>query len=87
MVCFVFNKIVHGHSSISHVLMLLTLKLQQIGMALLPTPVTSKSLPAPAETTPEINSVPKPEIKVEALTGISKPLSPYPSVSFPFHSE
>ncbi|XP_019252146.1 PREDICTED: rhodanese-like domain-containing protein 4, chloroplastic isoform X2 [Nicotiana attenuata] len=53
--------------------------IKQIGMALLPTPVTSKSLPAPAETTPEINSVPKPEVKVEALTEISKPLSPYPS--------
>ncbi|XP_021815252.1 rhodanese-like domain-containing protein 4, chloroplastic [Prunus avium] len=68
--------------------------IKQIGTALLPVSVTSKALPAPAEATPEptaandtvqkaeaapeINSVPKPEVKAESLPGISKPLSPFP---------
>ncbi|KAM3204566.1 rhodanese-like domain-containing protein 4, chloroplastic isoform X2 [Capsicum annuum] len=113
--------------------------IKQIGMALLPVPVTSKTLPEPAETsesvpeveaasskveasvrtlspypnyadlkpptslipsqpsgsvkkdetvakvelssesTPEVNSVPKPEVTAAALTGITRPLSPYPN--------
>ncbi|XP_049400533.1 rhodanese-like domain-containing protein 4, chloroplastic isoform X1 [Solanum stenotomum] len=32
-----------------------------------------------AESTPEISSAPKPEVTAEALTGITRPLSPYPN--------
>lgn len=35
-----------------------------------------------AESTPEISSAPKPEVTAEARTGITRPLSPYPNVSF-----
>lgn len=35
---------------------------------------------AAAEAPPEINSVPKREVKAESLPGISKPLSPFPYV-------
>ncbi|KAL5796036.1 hypothetical protein ACOSQ2_000856 [Xanthoceras sorbifolium] len=86
-------------------------EIKQIGKALLPSPASSKALPAPveaspesastdstvqkadaapelapepkveaaAETAPKINSVPKPEVKGESLSGIPRPLSPYPS--------
>ncbi|XP_057978993.1 rhodanese-like domain-containing protein 4, chloroplastic isoform X2 [Malania oleifera] len=75
-------------------------EIKQIGKALLPSPVTSKALPAPAEASsgpatvtelntgpnvqavakpiPEINSVPKTEVKEESHSGLSRPLSPYP---------
>ncbi|XP_052170615.1 rhodanese-like domain-containing protein 4, chloroplastic [Diospyros lotus] len=68
--------------------------IKQIGTALLPPTVTSKALPAPpeaspaapavqkaeamAEPPPQINSVPRTEVKSESLPGISRPLSPYP---------
>lgn len=39
---------------------------------------------AAAEAAPEINSVPKPEVKAESLPGISKPLSPFPYVILHF---
>ncbi|XP_016545670.2 rhodanese-like domain-containing protein 4, chloroplastic isoform X4 [Capsicum annuum] len=32
-----------------------------------------------SESTPEVNSVPKPEVTAAALTGITRPLSPYPN--------
>lgn len=84
--------------------------IQQIGKAFLPSTVSSKGLPAPAEAisvpvdtdvqksesfsevnsappevkaapepTPEINSVPKVEVKEESLPGICRPISPYPN--------
>ncbi|KAK9910215.1 hypothetical protein M0R45_034186 [Rubus argutus] len=80
--------------------------IKQIGIALLPVPVTSKALPVPAdgspeppaatdtvlkaeaalqpkvesaaESVPEINSVPKAEVKEESLPRLSKSLSPFP---------
>ncbi|KAJ4728143.1 rhodanese-like domain-containing protein 4, chloroplastic [Melia azedarach] len=86
-------------------------EMKQIGKALLPSPVTSKALPAPteaapqpastdstvqkaeaapelapkpieapaAEPVPQVNSVPKTEVKAESLPGIPRPLSPYPA--------
>lgn len=86
------------------------LEFQQIGIALLPVPVTSKVLPVPAdgspeppaasylkagaapepkveaaaEPVPEINSVPKAEIKEESLPRLSKSLSPFPYVILRF---
>ncbi|CAL5382197.1 unnamed protein product [Camellia sinensis] len=36
---------------------------------------------AVAEPTPQINSVPKPEVKTESIPGFSRPLSPYPFLS------
>ncbi|GKU87953.1 hypothetical protein SLEP1_g2279 [Rubroshorea leprosula] len=67
--------------------------LKQIGQALLPSLVTSKPLPAPAEVDPEpttvqeakpaqftaqINSIPSTEAKAEPSFGFPRPLSPYP---------
>lgn len=88
------------------------LEFQQIGIALLPVPVTSKALPVPAdgsseppaatdtvfkaetvpepkveaaaEPVPEINSVPKAEVKEESLPRLSKSLSPFPYVILHF---
>ncbi|KAJ6344016.1 hypothetical protein OIU76_005699 [Salix suchowensis] len=65
-------------------------ELKDIGKALLPVPVTSKALPAPAEVSPEpavqnaeaapqINSAPKTEARAEPVSGFSRPLSPYPT--------
>lgn len=70
-----------SYSSINHVTMLLTLKIQQIGMALLPVPVTSKTLPEPAETSESVPEVEAASSKVEASV---RTLSPYPNVSFLF---
>ncbi|KAF5744414.1 hypothetical protein HS088_TW08G01019 [Tripterygium wilfordii] len=69
--------------------------IKQIGKALLPTPVISRSLPAPAEVTqestaeakvktaadptPQINSVAKTEMEEGSLPGLPRPLSPYPA--------
>ncbi|CAI0469919.1 unnamed protein product [Linum tenue] len=72
-------------------------EIQQIGQALLPSTGNSKSLPAPVESSPEataaepppvVNSAPKPEVKAESVPGLSRPLSPYPSVilTLPFYS-
>ncbi|KAK7349436.1 hypothetical protein VNO77_06803 [Canavalia gladiata] len=68
-------------------------EIKDIGKALLPTS-TNQALPAPtdksselatadstvqkAEATPEVNSVPRTEIKAESLPAQPKPLSPYP---------
>lgn len=92
---------------ISSILTLNCPEFQQIGKALLPSPVIINalppavdSIPEPATTdntvqkavagdskvetdgkaTPEINSVPKTEVKAESLPGFSKSLSPYPYV-------
>lgn len=39
-------------------------------------------LEAAAESAPEVNAVPKPEVKAESPPGISRPLSPFPYVNF-----
>ncbi len=69
-------------------------EIKDIGKTLLPSPVYSNALPASAlaapepptstehkveaSAAPEINSVPKTEVKEESFPSISKPLSPYP---------
>lgn len=73
--------ILHSHSFINHVTKLLTLKLQQIGLALLPVPVTRKNLPESAETSESVPEVDAASSKVEASV---ETLSPYPNVSFLF---
>ncbi|XVF73046.1 hypothetical protein PTKIN_Ptkin12aG0170000 [Pterospermum kingtungense] len=66
-------------------------EIKEIGAVLLPTTTTSKALPASTEAKPEpkveaaaepppqINYVPKTESKADGASGISRPLSPYPS--------
>lgn len=94
------------------------MEIQEIGKAILPSPVYNMALPVPkmasldsaagnntvqkaeavpepktenvpeqkveavAGAIPEINSIPKPEVKAESLSGLSRPLSPYPYVRF-----
>ncbi|XP_027335603.1 rhodanese-like domain-containing protein 4, chloroplastic [Abrus precatorius] len=66
-------------------------EMKDIGKALLPTSTDNKALPSPkadnpvqkadvaaATPAPEINSVPKAEVKAESLPVQPKPLSPYP---------
>lgn len=45
-----------------------------------PDPISESKVDAVTRPAPEINSVPKTEVKAESLPGLPKPLSPYPIV-------